>query len=123
MSENVGASRSCVAAGAWSATAGLSAKLQSAKNITIKAQKNIEIDADEATTYKTGKDMSLEAAEDLSIVGKKKAVIEIEDELTLKVGKAEITMKKNGDITINGKKIGIKGSGDVVIKGSKVTNN
>ena len=32
-------------------------------------------------------------------------------------------MKKNGDITINGKKIQIKGTGDVVIKGSKIANN
>jgi type VI secretion system secreted protein VgrG len=32
-------------------------------------------------------------------------------------------MKKNGDITIEGKKITVKGSGDVVVKGSKITEN
>jgi type VI secretion system secreted protein VgrG len=32
-------------------------------------------------------------------------------------------MKKNGDITIEGKQITIKGSGDVVIKGQKILQN
>ena len=33
------------------------------------------------------------------------------DEIVLKTGSATITMKKNGDITIEGKQITIKGSG------------
>ena len=37
----------------------------------------------------------------------------------LKTGVATITMKKNGDITIEGKQITIKASGDVIIKGAK----
>jgi type VI secretion system secreted protein VgrG len=32
-------------------------------------------------------------------------------------------MKKNGDITIEGKQINIKGSADVVIKGQKILQN
>jgi type VI secretion system secreted protein VgrG len=32
-------------------------------------------------------------------------------------------MKKNGDITINGKKITVEGSGNVILKGSKVLSN
>ncbi len=123
MSEKVGASRSCVAVGAWSATAGLSAKLQSAKNITIKAQKNIESIADENMDISSGKDMNIKAGEELAMNVEKKAVFEVKEELMIKVGEAQITMKKNGDITIKGKKINIKGSGDVVIKGSKIGNN
>jgi type VI secretion system secreted protein VgrG len=46
-----------------------------------------------------------------------------EDQIVLKTGKAEIVMKKNGDIMIKGKKIQIKGSGDVIIKGSKIKEN
>lgn len=46
-----------------------------------------------------------------------------EDELQIKVGSAELTMKKNGDITLIGNKINIKGSGDVIIKGSKIAEN
>ncbi len=50
-------------------------------------------------------------------------MLEAEDELTIKVGKATLVMKKNGDITMNGKKITIKGDGDVVVKGSKIAQN
>ena len=53
----------------------------------------------------------------------KKIVIEAGTEISLKTGSASIVMKKNGDITINGKKINIKGSGDVIIKGSKIAEN
>lgn len=53
----------------------------------------------------------------------KRIRIEAEDEVSIKTGSAEIVMKKNGDIVIEGKKIGIKGSGDIVIKGSKILGN
>ncbi len=49
--------------------------------------------------------------------------IDIKDQLTIKVGKASITMKKNGDITINGKTINVKGSGNIVMKASKILEN
>jgi hypothetical protein len=46
-----------------------------------------------------------------------------QDELVLKTGAATITMKKNGDITIEGKTITIKGSGDIIIEGQRVLQN
>ncbi len=46
-----------------------------------------------------------------------------DDELNIKVGSAELIMKKNGDVTINGNKINVKGDGNVVIKGSKILQN
>jgi type VI secretion system secreted protein VgrG len=45
------------------------------------------------------------------------------DQIVLKTGSATITMKKSGDITIDGKQITIKGSGDVIIKGQKILQN
>ncbi len=53
----------------------------------------------------------------------KKIQLTAQDEISLKVGSASILMKKNGDITIKGKKINVKGSGDVTIKGSKIKEN
>ena len=53
----------------------------------------------------------------------KKMQFVADDEILIKTGKSEILMKKNGDITIKGKKINIKGSGDVIIKGSKIKEN
>ena len=53
----------------------------------------------------------------------KKIQFVADDEITIKTGKAMIVMKKNGDITIKGKKINVKGSGDVIVKGSKIKEN
>ena len=59
----------------------------------------------------------------LAIKTDKKAMITAADELTIKVGEAKIVMKKNGEISINGKDINVKGSGAVTVKGSSVDNN
>jgi type VI secretion system secreted protein VgrG len=53
----------------------------------------------------------------------KKIQFQADDEITLVTGSASITMKKNGDITIKGKKITVQGSGDLVLKGSKIAQN
>ncbi|MDB4985294.1 MAG: type secretion system Vgr family protein [Myxococcaceae bacterium] len=90
---------------------------------TVKTDKSSLEEAKEAIAVKSGKTMTLTAGEDFAVHGKKKGLIEIADELTLKVGSATITLKKNGDIVINGKKISVTGSGDVVMKGKKVSQN
>ena len=53
----------------------------------------------------------------------KKIQLVADDEISIKTGSAELTMKKNGDIVIQGNKISVKGSSDVVIKGSKIKEN
>ncbi len=70
-----------------------------------------------------GKKMNLSAGDDFGISGSKKGVIDIADELSITCGKASITLKKNGDIVIDGKKLNIEGSGDVVVKGQKILQN
>ena len=67
--------------------------------------------------------ITIEAGKNYTAVIKKKAVIDVTDELTLKSGDASIVLKKNGDITIKGKKITIEGSGDLILKGSKIAQN
>jgi type VI secretion system secreted protein VgrG len=70
------------------------------------------------------------AKDDQLTVGKK-IMISAGDEITLKAGTATLTLKKNGDITVNGKnidmggsgKINIKASSDVTVKGRKILNN
>ncbi len=76
-------------------------------------------------------DMSVSVGETLRMTAGKKFGLEAKDsglidagkKLVLSCGDASITLKKNGDIQIKGKKIEITGSGDVKIKGKKVTNN
>jgi type VI secretion system secreted protein VgrG len=40
-----------------------------------------------------------------------------------KAGSAQITLSKNGDISIKGANITVEGSGNVILKGSKVQQN
>ena len=84
---------------------------------------NIDEKAKTDMTVSVGKKLRMTSGDNFSISGDKKGVIDIATELVLKCGKASITLKKNGDIKIDGKKIEIKGSGDVKLKGSKVLAN
>ena len=84
------------------------------KDKTVSVKKNLTQEVTEKKTEKIGKDYALKA---------KKIQLEAEDEVMIKTGSAQISMKKNGDITIKGKKIQIEGSGDVIIKGSKIQQN
>ena len=61
----------------------------------------------------------------------KKYVLDVGDEITIKCGDAQISMKKDGTITIKGKditldgsgKINAKAGGDITMKGSKINQN
>ncbi|MEM7158422.1 MAG: type VI secretion system tip protein TssI/VgrG [Myxococcota bacterium] len=122
-SNQVGASYSVTAVGALSMTAGLSAKFQSAKASTVHAQTDLTLKSDKDAKMTSGKKMNIEAGDNMVIVCKKKATVNAADQLTVQVGKAKMVLKKNGDITVEGKKVNIKGSGPVTIKGSKVSIN
>ena len=72
---------------------------------------------------RVGKDRTITVGNDLTI--------DAGDQVVIKTGKASITMKKNGDISIRGKdiringsgKINIRSSGDIVTKGKKILQN
>ena len=84
---------------------------------------NKSVNAGKDVSVQSGKKMSLTAGDDFSVSGAKKGVIDIADQLTIRVGKASITLKKNGDITIDGKTINVKGSGNIVMKAKKILEN
>lgn len=107
-----------------------------AKSENIGTNKSLEVGSNLNETV--GKDRVVQVSQDLKediggqhkeavkkeyILQAKKIQLVAEDEINIKTGKAEIIMKKNGDIMIKGSKINIKGSGDVVIKGSKIEEN
>jgi len=83
-------------------------------NRTVTVNKNLKESVQGEQVVEVTKAASLKA---------KKIQLVADDEITFKAGSAEITMKKNGDITIKGNKINIKGDGDVVVKGSKIAEN
>ena len=131
MNETVGAIKAeeiigakIVAVGAHSnETVAASKSVDAKADISEKAGKNFSIDAGQDATAKAGKKMMLSAGDDFGIKGDKNGVIEIKDQLTIKVGKALLTLKKNGDVGIQGNNINIKGSGNIVMKAKKILEN
>lgn len=123
MNETIGAAKAEEIGAVKSVNVGANSSENIGKDKSVSAGGNISESAGKDVSVSSGKKMSLTAGDDFAIKGSKKGVIDIADELTIKCGKAIISMKKNGDITINGKKITVKGSGDVVIKGKKILQN
>lgn len=114
MAETVGASRHETVGVNSSESVGKDKSVHVGGNQTIEIQKDAKEQIDGKLTLTVKKEYGAKA---------KKIMLEADDELSIKVGKAILVMKKNGDITMNGKKITIKGDGDVVVKGSKIAQN
>jgi type VI secretion system secreted protein VgrG len=88
---------------------------------SVGGSETVDVGSDQSITI--GGSLSQDVGDEMSVNVGSKLTLEAADQITLKTGSAKIIMKKNGDITIQGKKINIKGSGDVKIKGSKVASN
>jgi type VI secretion system secreted protein VgrG len=114
MNETVGAAKTEEVGAAKAVIVGANMSERVGGNMSVDVGKNL----DEKVSGKHTEQVSKEYA-----VNAKKIQLMAEDQIVLKTGKAEITMKKNGDITIKGKKINVKGSGDVIVKGSKIKEN
>ncbi len=123
MNETIGAAKAEEIGAAKIVAVGAYSSEKVGKNKSVDAGGNISESAGKDVSVKSGKKMSLSAGDDFAIAGEKKGIIDIKDQLVIKCGKASITLKKNGEISIQGNKIQIKGSGDVVIKGSKILEN
>ena len=136
--ETVGASHDESIADNMSVAVGDNRSMSVAKNLTEDVGQSMTVTVGKNQATSVGKELTLEVGKDAEVTvgGKqevsiakesihqaKKIQITAKDEITLKTGSASILMKKNGDITIKGKKITVKGSGDVVVKGSKVALN
>jgi type VI secretion system secreted protein VgrG len=113
-----------------SRSVGQSESIDIQKDQKIKIGKNRTVDVGSNDQLKVGKDHSIAVAgssqtsvEKNYVVRATKVQFEASDEFSVKVGSAELVLKKNGDILLNGGKISIKGSGDVSIKGSKIAQN
>ncbi|MBW2661806.1 MAG: type VI secretion system tip protein VgrG, partial [Deltaproteobacteria bacterium] len=118
----VGAFEGEAVGGNKSETIGGSKSLSIGKGLTEKVGKSQSVEITENLDEKVG-GKHIEQVSKEYAVNAKKIQLMAEDQIVLKTGKAEIVMKKNGDIMVKGKKIQIKGSGDVIIKGSKIKEN
>jgi type VI secretion system secreted protein VgrG len=122
MAEIVGLARSESVGGSSSESVGGNKSIDVGKDISESAKGNriIEISKDQKETV--GGQYTMSVTKELSIHAKKIELI-ADDEIDLKTGDAQIVLKSNGDIMIQGGKINIKGSGDIIIKGSSIKEN
>jgi len=98
---------------------------------SIQVKKNQSVAVDKNRALVIGKDLSVTTGDDEIRKTGKKLVIDAGDSILIKCGAASISLKKNGDIKIDGKslvlkasaKINVKASGTVTIKGSKILEN
>lgn len=120
--EEVGAFKGEAVGGSKSEVIGGSKSFSSGKDLTETVGKNRNVIISKDFDEKIGGKHLEQVSKEYELKAKKIQLF-AEEELVLKTGKAEIIMKKNGDITIKGKKINIKGSADVIIKGSKIKEN
>ena len=115
MNQTIGKSKSQQIAGDKSEDVGASWSVNIGKDSAETVGDNKSIEA--------GKKMAMVSGDDFTVTGGKKGVLQFDNELTIVVGKAKFVLKKNGDISIDGKKISVKASGDIVMKGKKILNN
>jgi type VI secretion system secreted protein VgrG len=128
---SVGAARSISVGAMQSVQIGASHSVDvgSDQTISVGGNQTVTVSGDESVTINgggtisVGKDRSTKIGENDTLDVGKTLSVSAGDEIVLKTGSATITMKKNGDINIEGKTITIKGSGDVIIKGQKILQN
>ncbi len=136
--ESIGATRSVTIGAAYQLTVGgainetvgglKGEEIGGAKSVNVGAASSESVGGSKSVS--AGGNISESAGGNIEIVAKgnlsekgKVVAIQGDNQIALKCGSATLVMKKNGDITINGKKINVKGSGDVVIKGSNIKEN
>ncbi|AKT36916.1 type VI secretion system Vgr family protein [Chondromyces crocatus] len=112
MSLSVGQSMSISVGDSKSESVGASSSETVAKSKSTSVDENYAITVSKDMTVTIGKNAKDE-------VGEKKTLI-VGKELAIQVGDAQIVIKKNGDITVQGKNITVKGKGPIQVQGKKI---
>ncbi len=114
-SEAIGGGKGVDVAGDSAESVGGGKSVSVAQNLTQSAGKNIALSA--------SKHLNVSSGENLNMSAGKNAAVVVAEKMTLKCGDATVTIQKNGDITIQSKKLNIKASGDVTVQGANVKLN
>jgi type VI secretion system secreted protein VgrG len=124
---SVGAARTVTVGAAQTRTVASDDSLNvgSDQSTTIGSNHAVAVGGDESFSvggdgsYAIGGSVVWSAGEDGTFTAEKNVLVNAGDKIVLKTGKASITMKKDGTITIKGKDIAIDGSGEINVKASK----
>jgi type VI secretion system secreted protein VgrG len=110
---SVGESMSLSVSKSKSESVGESSTESLGKSKSVNVDENYSLSVTKDGTVKIGKNLTQE-------VGEKQTMI-VGKELAIQVGDATITVKKNGDITVQGKNITVKGTGPIQVEGKKLS--
>ena len=143
--ESVGAAMSLNVGAAYAITVGavMATTVGASKGVTVGGSNSMSVGADDTETVNGAKTLTVGKALEETVdehtesvtkaytLNAKSVLINAEDAITLKTGDAELSLKKDGTITIKGKDVTVQGSGkisvkadsDLVLKGSKISEN
>jgi type VI secretion system secreted protein VgrG len=105
---------------------GMSLAVSASHSVTVNAAssesvaKNKETKVGENYAIEVSKDMSVTVTKNVQEEAKEERTIIVGKKLSLQCGDATITVEKNGNITVQGKKIMVKGDGPIEIEGKKL---
>lgn len=122
LAEVVGGARTVVVGGLLSENVVGNASLKTGGSIDRSAKGSYSMSAKGDATLSSKKNIETTAAKKHGMKAKTME-IEVKESFLLKVGKASIELKQNGDVVIKGGKMLIEGTGDTVVKGKNVKLN
>lgn len=91
------------------------------ESIAVSGKRTKDVAKDEVVSI--GEKYSQSIGKDGAIQVGKNLTIQAGDDVVIKSGAASITLKKNGDVVISGKKVAVNASSDLALKGSKISQN
>jgi type VI secretion system secreted protein VgrG len=127
--ETVGAAMELTVGGMFTQTVGAAKQETVGANKSVNVGGNLAESVSKNQTVQIGQDLSEkvsgkhneQVAKEYSLKAKKVTIV-ADDEIELQTGQASITLKKNGDIKINGKKIEVSGMQDVKLNAMNINS-
>ena len=112
LSQSVGAKMSVHVSGDFAASVGASS--------TTTVTENMTSTVDETYTLTIKKEMNVSVAKNQKVEVQEERTLIVGKKITAQCGDAAITIEKNGNITVEGKKISVKGDGPIEVQGKKL---
>lgn len=123
LSETIGEDRSASTGGMESWMVGQSRHESIGEDLATDVGASLTLSVGEKIAVSGGDDAVVSISGNVAVSGQKQGTMVLGEKLTVLVGEAIVQVEKNGDISIQGKKIRVTGSGEITIKGSKVALN
>ncbi|XXT15187.1 type VI secretion system tip protein TssI/VgrG [Sorangium sp. So ce429] len=118
--ESVAGSQSIEVGGSQSASVGENKSESVGGSSSESVAKGKSTKVDEGYTVTVGKDMTVTIGKSAKEEVKEKKTMIIGEKLAIQCGDATITIEKNGNVTVQGKKITVKGEGPIRVEGKKL---